>query len=154
MPINHLPVGLEMDVSYPDFKVSLSLLSKSQLKFEIKEGPLRHTEIVDIHVVPLGNSIFAVSWQEKDGATVTNVQDYDRGLVHSHATLSDGRFLRMTGTITVTRAANQNFDNRPQRNKELMLEAMTSLFQRRDGVAHRRSRLNAPSLGTVQRASE
>jgi len=135
MPIKHFPVGLEMDVSYPDFRVGLTLLSTSQLKFEIKEGPLRHTEIVDIHVVPLGNSIFVVSWQEKDGATVTNVQDYDRGLIHSHATLSDGRFLRMTGTITVTRAANQNFDNRPQRNKALVLEAMTSLFQRRDASA-------------------
>jgi predicted SnoaL-like aldol condensation-catalyzing enzyme len=132
MPINHFPVGLEMDVNYPDFKVSLTLLSASQLKFEIKEGPLRHTEIVDINVIALGNSIFAVSWQEQDGATVTNVQDYDRGLIHSHATLSDGRFLRMTGTIVVTRAANQIFDDRPQRNKALVIEAMTSLFQRRD----------------------
>jgi predicted SnoaL-like aldol condensation-catalyzing enzyme len=135
MPINRFPVGLEMDVSYPDFKVGLTLLSTSQLKFEIKEGPLRHTEIVAIHVVPLGNGIFAVSWQEKDGATVTNVQDYDRGLIHSYATLSDGRFLRMTGPITVTQAANQDFDNRPQRNKALVLEAMTSLFQRRDASA-------------------
>ncbi|WP_283193173.1 nuclear transport factor 2 family protein [Rhizobium sp. AN80A] len=124
-----------MDVSYPDFKVSLMLLSTPQLKFEIKEGPLRHTEIVDIHVIPLGNSIFAVSWQEKDGATVTNVQDYDRGFIHSHATLSDGRFLRMTGSITVTRAADQIFDDRPQRNKALVIEAMTALFQRHDAAA-------------------
>lgn len=56
MPINHFPVGLEMDVSYPDFRVGLTLLSTLQLKFELKEGPLRHTEIVDIHVVPLGNT--------------------------------------------------------------------------------------------------
>jgi len=135
MPINRFPVGLEMDVNYPDFKVSLTLLSASQLKFEIKEGPLRHAEVVDIHVVPLGNSIFAVSWQEKDGATVTNVQDYDRGLIHSHATLSDGRFLRMTGMIAVTRAANQVFDDRPKHNKALVIESMTSLFQRRDASA-------------------
>jgi predicted SnoaL-like aldol condensation-catalyzing enzyme len=135
MLINHFPVGLEMDVSYPDFSVSITLLSMSQLKFEIKEGPLRHMEIVDIHIVPLANSIFAVSWQENDGATVTNVQDYDRGLVHSHATLSDGRFLRMTGMIVVTRAANQTPDDRPQRNKALVLEAMTSLFQRHDASA-------------------
>jgi predicted SnoaL-like aldol condensation-catalyzing enzyme len=135
MLINHFPVGLEMDVSYPDFSVSITLLSMSQLKFEIKEGPLRHVEIVDIHIVPLASSIFAVSWQENDGATVTNIQDYDRGLVHSHATLSDGRFLRMTGTIFVTRAANQTPDDRPQRNKALVLEAMTSLFQRHDASA-------------------
>lgn len=84
------PVGLEMDVSYPSFQVSLSLLSASQLKFEITEGPFARTEIVDIEVIPLGNGVFAVSWREKDGATVTNFQDYDRGLVFSFATLADG----------------------------------------------------------------
>lgn len=87
LSIDHFPVGLELDVSYPNFTASLSLLSTTQLKFEIKEGPLAHIEIVDIHVVPLGNSLFTVSWQEEDGATVTNVQDFDRGLIHSHATL-------------------------------------------------------------------
>jgi len=45
--------------------------------------PWARTETVDIHVVPLGNSLFAVSWQEKGGATVTTVQDHDRGLAHS-----------------------------------------------------------------------
>ena len=66
-----------MDVTYPNFQVSPTLVSASQLKFEIKEGPFARTETVDIQVIPLGNSIFAVSWQEKDDATVTNVQDYE-----------------------------------------------------------------------------
>ena len=85
MSMDRFPIGLEMDVSYPNFQVSLTLLSVTQLKFEIKEGPFARIEIVDIQVVPLGNSIFAVSWQEKDGATVTNVQDYDRGLIYTIA---------------------------------------------------------------------
>ena len=91
MSIERFPVGLAMDVSYPGFRVSLTLLSTAKLRFEIKDGPFARTETVDTHVVPLGNSLFAVSWQEKDGATVTNVQDYDRCLIHSHATLPDGR---------------------------------------------------------------
>jgi predicted SnoaL-like aldol condensation-catalyzing enzyme len=132
MSIDRFPVGLEMDVSYPNFKVSLTFLSASQLRFEIKEGPFARTETVAIHVVPLGNSIFAVSWQEQDGATVVNVQDYDRGLVHSHATLSNGQFLRMTGTLAVARPADRVSDDCPHRNKALVLEAMTSLFQRHD----------------------
>ena len=135
MSLDRFPVGLEMDVSYPEFQVSLTLLSTTRLKFEIKEGPFARTEIVDIQVIPLGNSIFAVSWQEMDGATVTNVQDYDRGLIHSHATLPTGEFLRMTGTLVVTRPANHAFDDRPLRNKALVLEAMTSLFQRHDASA-------------------
>jgi len=135
MSKSNFPVGQQMDVAYPNFRVSLTLLSDSQLKFEIKEGPFARTEIVDIQVIPLGNSIFAVSWQEKEGATVTNIQDYDGALVHSFATLPDGQFLRMTGPFTVTRPADEVFDERPKRNKALVLEAMTSLFQRHDASA-------------------
>lgn len=135
MSIDRFPIGLEMDVSYPDFQVSLTLLSAARLRFEIKDGPFARTETVDIHTVPLGNSLFALSWQEKDGATVTNIQDYDRGLVHSFATLPDGRFLRMTGTFEITRPADRAIDDRPHRNKALVLEAMTSLFQRHDASA-------------------
>lgn len=135
MTIDLFPIGLEMDVSYPSFKVSLALLSAEQLKFEIKEGPFARSETVDIEVKPLGNSIYAVSWQEKDGAAVTNVQDYDRGVVHSFATLPDGQFLRMTGTIAINRGADRIADDRPHRNRALVLDAMKSLFQRHDASA-------------------
>ena len=142
MTKHDFPVGLEMDVSYPNFQVSLTLLSTEHLKFEIKEGPFARTETVEIQVVSLGNGIFAVSWQEQSGATVTNVQDYDSGLVFSSATLPDGRFLRMTGAMTITRPAARVSDDRPRRNKALVLEAMTSLFQRHDASAV--ERLYAP----------
>ena len=135
MAVDLFPIGQEMEVSYPGFKVILTLLSAEKLKFEIKEGPFARVEIVDIEVNPLGNSIFTVSWQEKDGATVTNVQDYDRGVIHSFATLPDGRFLRMTGSIAITRPADRTSDDRPHRNRALVLEAMTSLFQRHDTSA-------------------
>lgn len=129
------PVGLEMNVSYPAFQVRLTLLSAAQLRFEIKDVSFARTETVDIQVVPLGNSVFAVSWQETDGATVTNIQDYDRGVVHSFVTLPDGQFIRMTGPISVIRPANRASDDRPMRNKALVLEAMTSLFQHHDASA-------------------
>jgi len=129
------PVGQVMDVTYPAFKVTLTLTSTEELTFEIKEGPFARTETVETQVVSLGNGIFAVSWQEADGATVTNVQDYDRGVVHSFATLPDGQFIRMNGLIVVTRLADKISDDRPERNKALVVEAMTALFQRRDAAA-------------------
>lgn len=138
IPLQDFPVGMEFDVSYPSFNVSLVLVSTSRLKFEIKEGPFARVEEVAIHVVPLGNSLFAVSWQEKDGATVTNVQDYDRGLIHSHAALPGGEFLRMTGTFAVTRPSDRVGDRRPHRNKVLVTEAMKALFQLRDSSAFER----------------
>jgi predicted SnoaL-like aldol condensation-catalyzing enzyme len=129
------PVGQVMDVTYPVFKVSLTFMSMEELKFEIREGSFARTETVKIQVAPLGNSLFAVSWQEADGATVTNIQDYDRGVVHSFATLRDGQFIRMTGPIAIIRPADKMSDDRPQRNKALVVEAMTALFQRRDASA-------------------
>lgn len=143
MVAEHYPVGLQMDVSYPNFKVSLTLLSATQLTFEIKEGPLARTETVDIQVVPIGNSIFAVSWQERDGATVTNIQDFGRRQVLSFATLPSGQFMRMTGPLVVTRPTDRVADDRPQRNKALVLDAMTSLFQRRAAASV--ERLYAPA---------
>ena len=142
MSAKSFPIGQEMDVTYPNFEVSLALLSSTQLRFEIKEGPFARSDTVDIEVEPLGNSSFAVSWKEADGATVTNVQDYDRGLIHSFATLPGGQFLRMKGTFAITRHADQVSDDRPERNKALVMEAMTSLFQRRDATAV--DRLYAP----------
>lgn len=142
MATSHYPVGLHMDVTFDAFTATLTLISEAQLKFEIKEGPFAHSEIVDIHVVPLGNSLFAVSWKEATGATVTHVQDYDRGVIHSHATLADGQFLRMSGPMTVVKPAKRVLDERPHHNKALVREAMTSLFQRRDAAAV--ERLYAP----------
>jgi len=133
--MERFPVGLEMDVAYPEFRVSVKLLSTEQLTFEINEGPYARAETVDIEVTPLGNGIYAISWQEKDGATVTNIQDYDRGIVHSFATLPGGKLLRMRGASTVTRPADQSLDTCPLRNKALVLDAMTSLFQRHDASA-------------------
>lgn len=136
------PVGQEMNVTYPDFKVSLKLHSLTQMSFDIAEGPFAHKETVSIEVQPLGNGIFLVSWAEESGATVTNVQDFDRGAVHSFVTLPGGRFLRMEGSIEVTRPADLPGDDRPERNKALVLEAMTALFQRRDASVV--ARLYAP----------
>ncbi len=135
MSIEDFPVGQEMEVSYPAFQASLRLESATQLTFEIKDGPFARTETVAIDVAPLGNGIFAVSWQEASGATVTNVQDYDRGVVHSFATLPGGEFIRMSGPIKVIRPSSKLADARPHRNKALVLEAMTALFQRRDVAA-------------------
>lgn len=132
MSITNYPVGLELVVAFEPFSATLSLLSDHQLKFEIKEGPFRHSEVVDTHVVSLGNSVFAVSWKEATGATVTHVQDFDRGVIYSHATLTDGQFLRLTGSITVISQPGKTSDDRPTHNKALVLDAMTSLFQRRD----------------------
>lgn len=129
------PVGQEMDVTYPPFKVHLTIQSETELTFEIRTGEYARTETVAIQVTPIGNGIFAVSWKESNGATVINVQDYDRGIFLSFVTLASGEFWRMTGTMVVTRPAERIADDRPARNKALVVDAMKALFQRHDPAA-------------------
>ncbi|MFP3646160.1 MoaF-related domain-containing protein [Paraburkholderia sp. SIMBA_054] len=112
MTMKGFPVGQEMEVSYPPFKVYLTIQSATELTFAIREGKFARTETVEIQVVPIGNSVFVVSWKESNGATVVNVQDYDRGVFQSFVTLASGEFWRMTGSMVVTRPANKVSDDR------------------------------------------
>lgn len=93
------PVGIIFDVVFNAFEVRLTTLPDDHLRFEIAEGPYARTETVKIAATPVCAGIFAVSWVEADGATVVHVEDFERGVVHSHATLSNGSFLRMRGPI-------------------------------------------------------
>jgi phenolic acid decarboxylase len=91
MSIAGFPVGQETNVAYPDFKGSLKLHSLTQMSFDIAEGPFAHKETVSIEVQRLGNGIFPLSWAEESGATVTNVQDFDRGVVHLITLWAEGQ---------------------------------------------------------------
>lgn len=114
MSLDRFPVGLEMDVSYPGCALRLRLLSTTRLAFEARDGASARDEVVAIETVPLGHGLFAVSWQEQDGTTVAQVQDFTRLRVLSCATRPDGRLLRRTGTMAITRAPVATRDHRPQ----------------------------------------
>ncbi|MBY3260222.1 hypothetical protein HFO15_00860 [Rhizobium laguerreae] len=91
MSIAGFPVGQEMNVTYPDFKVSLKLHSLMQISFDLAEEPFAHKETVSIQVQPLSNGVFPLSWAEESGARGTNVQDFDRGVVHLTTRSAEGR---------------------------------------------------------------
>lgn len=52
--------------------------------------------------------------------------DYDRCVVHSYVTLPNGEFMRMKGTLEATRPANLDHDDRPERNKAMVLDAASN----------------------------
>jgi len=131
----HYPVGLVVDVTYPMFNVTLHLEAENRLRFVIPDGPYAHEETVTIEVVGLSNNRFAVSWQEESQSTVVNIQDFDAGIVHSYATLPNGAFLRNKGTMTVRSNASAVSDHSPRRNRQLVHDAMVTLFQKHDAAA-------------------
>jgi predicted SnoaL-like aldol condensation-catalyzing enzyme len=135
MRIPAYPVGLVVDVAYPMFQVTLHLEAIDRIRFVIAEGPYGRDESVATQVIDLGNNFFAVSWQEKDGSTVVNLQDFDAGTIRSYATLPDNTYLRNEGTMTFRENAQVVGDHSPRRNKQLAIDAMTALFQRHDASA-------------------
>lgn len=55
---------------------------------------------VNYSAVPIAPDVFMVYWTEPDGSTVTHVEDFAHGKVHTNITLPDHRFLNYTGSFT------------------------------------------------------
>lgn len=86
------------------FKSELYFESDSTLIFEIADGggPAEpgHTEKVQITIVEVRPQVYMIAWKEATGATVTHIEDHENGILYSNATLPDGSFYTMKGTIT------------------------------------------------------
>lgn len=85
------------------FKSELFFESDDTLIFKIASGggPAEpgHTEQVKIAITEVRPQVYMIAWKEATGATVTHIEDHENGILYSNATLPDGSFYTMTGTI-------------------------------------------------------
>jgi hypothetical protein len=96
-----LPVGHVFEIQFPTFTPRITVLSETQLTFEIIAGDyLGLTETVDYEILVLRPGLFVVTWQEKSKATVVHVEDFADGKVHTNITFNDGSFVRMSGDVS------------------------------------------------------
>lgn len=90
-----------------DFKSELFFESDDTLIFRIADGggpaDPGHTEKVQIAIAEIRPQVYMVAWKEATGATVTHVEDHENGILYSNATLPDGSFYTMKGTISSLR---------------------------------------------------
>jgi phenolic acid decarboxylase len=86
------------------FRSELFFETEDTLVFKIAEGggpaAVGHTEKVQVTVQEIRPDVYMVAWKEETGATVTHVEDHENGILLSNATLPDGSFYTMKGTIT------------------------------------------------------
>lgn len=61
--------------------------------------PDGHTETVAVTSQEIRPEVFLTSWKEESGATITHLEDVERGRVYSRITLPDGTPIALTGTI-------------------------------------------------------
>lgn len=90
-----------MDV-YP-FATELFFESEKKMTFTIIEGAGMeengYAETVTIRMMEIRPNVYLASWQERKGATVTQVQDFEYGLLHTNITTRDGFFYNLQGTL-------------------------------------------------------
>jgi hypothetical protein len=85
------------------FKAELFFETHDSLIFTIAEGSgpaeIGHSEKVQIAITEVRPQVYMVAWKEATGSTVTHIEDHENGILYSNATLPDGSFYTMKGTI-------------------------------------------------------
>lgn len=91
-----------MDVG--ELKTELFFETDESMIFTVIEGgsltESGYSEKVKITVAKVRSKVYMIAWKEKSGATVTHVEDHKNGIIYSNATLPDGSFYTMKGTIS------------------------------------------------------
>ncbi len=83
-------------------KAILNFESETALTFTITEkdgDTVNETETVAVKLTELRPQLYLATWKEKNGNTITLVQDYENGVVYSNWTLPNGEFNNVKGTI-------------------------------------------------------
>ena len=94
-------VGKKFSVDF-GAKAILDIQSETSMTFIITEkGGVKdnETETVEIEITEIRPEIFMVTWKEKNGNTVTQIQDHEKQLVYMNWTWPDGQFKHAKGSI-------------------------------------------------------
>lgn len=95
--------GNKFSALVPPLDIELFFQSRNEMTFTIKEAggivPNGYSETVKAKIVEVRTNLYFLSWQEKSGATVTHVEDFDNTILYSNITLDNGIFLNLVGVI-------------------------------------------------------
>jgi len=94
-----LPIGRAFDCRFGAFAPRLEFLSATQLQLDVPGAGGVTRQVVNTEVTRISAGAYMLSWIEADGTTVVHVQDFNNGVVFSHARLPDGSLLRVRGPI-------------------------------------------------------
>jgi hypothetical protein len=95
-------IGHSFLVDFGMAKAILRIDSETSLTFTITEkdgAPVHEVETVTTEMTELRPQLYMLTWKEKNGNTITQVQDYDNGIIYSHWTTPSGAFIHAKGTL-------------------------------------------------------
>jgi len=83
-------------------KSILTLQSETTLTFTIieKDGKeVNETETVEIKLTEIRPQLYMATWKEKNGNTITQIQDYENEIIYSNGTSPGGEFKNVKGIL-------------------------------------------------------
>jgi hypothetical protein len=95
-------IGNSFFVDFGMAKAILNIESETSLTFTTveKNGKEVHEiETVKTDMTELRPQLYMLTWKEKNGNTITQIQDYDNGIIYSNWTSPSGEFTHSKGTL-------------------------------------------------------
>ncbi|MDB4919379.1 hypothetical protein [Mucilaginibacter sp.] len=95
-------IGNKYLIDFGMAKAILETESETRLTFTIteKDGKqMNETETVKIKLTEIRPAIWMLNWKEKNGNTITQIQDHEKGAVYMNWTHPDGEFINTVATI-------------------------------------------------------
>jgi len=83
-------------------KAILNFQNATLLTFTIieRDGNITNeTETVEIKLTEIRPQVFMATWKEINGNTITQIQDFENGIVYSNWTSPSGEFKNIEGTL-------------------------------------------------------
>ena len=97
-------IGNKFAVDFGMAKAILHMQSETSLTFTTteKNGKEAHeTETVKTKMTLLRPQLYMLNWKEKNGNTITQIQDHENGIIYSNWTSPGGEFIHARGTLLV-----------------------------------------------------
>jgi hypothetical protein len=73
--------------------------SKKLILTEIKGSKVGRIQKLSVKIVELRRNLFMVNWQEENNLTVTDIEDYENGVVYANMTKPKDNFISIQGTL-------------------------------------------------------
>lgn len=66
---------------------------------EVKGPEAGRIQKLSVNIVELRPNLFIVNWQEESKLTVTDIEDYEKGVVYANMTTPGNNFISIKGTL-------------------------------------------------------
>jgi ABC-type lipoprotein release transport system permease subunit len=95
-------IGNKFSVDFGMAKAILNIQSETSLTYTTTEKngkEVQETETVKTQMTEVSPQLYMITWKEKNGNMITQIQDYENGIIYSNWASLNGEFTHSKGTL-------------------------------------------------------